>query len=28
TVSDEVIWGIIVKNLPLLKIEIEKLIKG
>jgi len=26
SVSDEVIWGIVVKNLPVLQIEIEKLL--
>ena len=27
SVSDDVIWGLIIKNLPLLKIEIEVLLK-
>jgi uncharacterized protein with HEPN domain len=26
SVSDDVIWGIVIKNLPILKIEVEKLI--
>ena len=26
TISDEIIWGIIVKQLPVLKIEIERLL--
>ena len=26
TVSDEVIWGIVIKHLPVLKIEVEKLL--
>ena len=27
SVSDDVIWGLIIKNLPLLKIEIDALLK-
>jgi uncharacterized protein with HEPN domain len=27
SVTDDVIWGIVVKNLPILKIEVEKLLE-
>lgn len=28
SVSDEVIWGIVIKHLPILKAEVEKLLNG
>jgi len=28
TVSDDIIWGIVIKHLPLLKVEIEKILLG